>query len=63
MNAPGSPTMTGIVLIAVSMLLLVYEVYLLVKGKEPISVAVYRFGQHSMAIVFIIGFLMGHFFW
>lgn len=63
MDQPGMPSTTGIVLIITSLLMLFYEVYLLVKGKEPISVAVYRFGQHSMAIVFIAGFLMGHFFW
>ena len=63
MEQPGMPSTTGMVLIAVSLFLLMYEVYLLVKGKEPISVAMYKFGQHSMAIVFIIGFLMGHFFW
>jgi len=63
MEQPGMPTTTGMVLIVMSVFLLAYEIYLLVKGKEPISVAVYRFGQHSMAVVFIIGFLMGHFFW
>lgn len=63
MEAPGMPTTTGIVLIITSVLLLAYEIYLLVNKKEPISVAVYRFGKHSMAVVFIIGFLMGHFFW
>ena len=57
------PTTTGIVLIITALLLLGYEIYLLAKKEEPISVAVYRFGQHSMAIVFICGFLMGHFFW
>ena len=62
-NLPGMPSTTGWVLIITSLLLLIYEVYLIVAGKEPISVAVYRFGQHSMAIVFLIGFLMGHFFW
>ena len=63
MEAPGMPTTTGIVLIITSVLLLAYEIYLLVNKKEPISVAVYKFGKHSMAVVFIIGFLMGHFFW
>jgi hypothetical protein len=60
---PGMPSTTGVVLIVTSLLLLAYEAYLLYKKKEPISVAVYKFGQHSMAIVFLVGFLMGHFFW
>ena len=63
MEAPGMPTATGWVLIGTSLALLGFEVYLLAAKKEPISVAVYKFGKHSMAIVFIIGFLMGHFFW
>jgi hypothetical protein len=63
LSPPSMPTTTGIVLICMSIFLLAYEIYLLVNKKEPISVAVYRFGQHSMAVVFIIGFLMGHFFW
>jgi hypothetical protein len=60
---PGLPSTTGWVLIAVAGFLFVYEMYLLFTKKEPISVAVYKFGKHSMAIVFLIGFLMGHFFW
>ena len=63
MEQPGMPTTTGIVLIIGALSLLAYEIYLLINKNEPISVAVYRFGQHSMAIVFITGFLMGHFFW
>lgn len=60
---PGLPSPTGWVLIGSSLLLLAYEFYLLFNKKEPISVAVYKFGKHSMALVFIAGFLMGHFFW
>ena len=63
MDYPGMPSTTGWALIVFSLVLLAYEIYLLAYNKEPISVAVYKFGKHSMAVVFMIGFLMGHFFW
>lgn len=60
---PGMISNTGLVILIIALFLIGYETYLLLNKKEPISIAVYKFGKHSMAVVFIIGFLMGHFFW
>lgn len=62
-NLPPMPTVTGWFIIATAFSWLFFETYVVMKGKEPISHAMYKFGKHSMAFVFLIGFLMGHFFW
>ena len=40
-----------------------WDIYLYVTNQETISVKLNRWGKHVMAIVFLVGFLCGHWWW
>ena len=62
MNGVGSPDTTTWIIIATAVIWAAWDVYIWLNGGETISIKMNRWGQHVMAIVFILGFLAGHFF-
>ena len=57
------PSTTGWIILATIALWLIYDIYLFTNDKETLSAYIRRWSNHMMAIVFIVGFLMGHWFW
>ena len=56
-------TITTWVIIGCALLWLFWDIYLYVYKKETISVKIRRWSEHVLPIVFIAGFLCGHWFW
>lgn len=40
-----------------------WDVYLFLNDKTTISDKITKFGKHVTGVIFLIGFLMGHWFW
>lgn len=62
MNEVGAPDTTTWIIIGTAVLWGAWDIYVWLKGKETISIKMNRWGKHVMAIVFLLGFLAGHFF-
>ena len=56
-------TLTTWLIIGSAFIWLGYDVYLYVPNKPTISDKMTKWGKHMMAIVFLLGFIMGHWFW
>lgn len=63
MGAPKMPTLTGWFIIVTAMVWLGFEVYVIIYKKQTISNAMYDFATKMPMVPFIIGLLMGHWFW
>lgn len=55
-------TNTALLIIFTGVIWIVYDVYLYVKSKETISDVIFGFSQHVKGIIFLVGFLCGHWF-
>lgn len=62
MNEVGGFTIAGLTLIITGFSWFFIDLYLYLKDKETISVKLNAWAKEMMAIVFIIGFLCGHWF-
>lgn len=56
-------TFAGILILVTAFVWLFADIYMYVFKKETISVRMLEWSKHMMAIVFIIGFICGHWFW
>lgn len=63
MSEIGDFTPTGIFIIITAFVWLFYDIYLYAKGKETISVRIRVWSDHFLAIVFLAGFIAGHWWW
>lgn len=63
MNDIGSFTITGIILIAITLLVIGIDLYLVITKKPTFSVVIYKVSWVSPAVVFAAGFIAGHWFW
>ena len=60
----GDFTIAGVLIIATALVWLLVDVYLyLDPKKETISARMLQWSKHMMAIVFLAGFIAGHFWW
>tara|TARA_R110000744_G_C19102445_1_gene533741 strand:- start:234 stop:428 length:195 start_codon:yes stop_codon:yes gene_type:complete len=60
---PENPTIAGILIIITAIIWLIVEIYVLYYKKQTISSAMYSYAKNMPIIPFIIGLLMGHWFW
>ena len=63
MEAPANPTLTGWFIIATALVWFVFEMYVLIAKKQTISNAMYELAKRNPSLPFVIGLLMGHWFW
>ena len=62
MTPPPMPTMTMTFILATGGIWLLYEIYVLYTGKQTISEGMYWLAKRPI-VPFLIGVLMGHFYW
>lgn len=63
MGAPQNPSIAGWLIIATALIWLIVEIYVIYVKKQTISNAMYDYAKNMPIVPFIIGLLMGHWFW
>lgn len=63
MDEIGDFTVAGILILITAIVWIVVDVFLYVKNLETISSRMRSWGKDIMGIVFLLGFLCGHWFW
>jgi len=62
MTPPAMPTMTMSFILITGFIWLIYELFVLYTGKQTLSAGMYELAKRPI-IPFLIGILMGHWFW
>ena len=59
----GDFTIPGIIIIITAISWLALDIWLYLDNRKTISQAMFKMSKNMMAIAFILGFIMGHWFW
>lgn len=63
MSNDNNPSKTGWIILIVSFLFMIYEIYTLISGEQTISEFFWEMNDRTTSVSFFVGLLMGHFFW